>query len=245
MKQPKILFWDVETKPVKFWGWRTGKQYLSHDQIVKGEKFDLICICYKWAHEKKVNELHWNLKTQDSTKMIEEFTKIIESADIAVAHNADKFDVKQFNTQRLLKGLSPVAWPISDDTLKAFRRYFAFPSYSLDYISNLLEGKGKDRMCFQDWIDIVENKDPVALLKMIKYCKKDVSLLSKVYEKAKKFFKPKFHVGVINGLSKNDSCPSCGSLRSESKGKQVRFGSIHQIRTCMVCGRNFIGAKAS
>jgi len=239
---PKVLFWDIETKPVRFWAWRTGKQYLGHEQIVAGERFDIICICYKWAHESKVHELSWNIKTQDSTSMINAFTKIIESADIAVAHNGDSFDMRQVNTQRLLKNLAPIDWPVSDDTLKAFRKHFYLPSYKLDYIASLLEGVGKDRMGFQDWIDIVEKKDPAALRKMIKYCKKDVLLLDSIYKKAKRFFKPKIHVGILNGLAKT-TCPSCGSSRSCSKGVMIGTTFKSQRRTCKDCGRTYKGAR--
>jgi len=242
MQKPRILFFDVETAPVLAWIWRSGyKINVSHDQIKKGQKFDIICICYKWSDESKIHSLDWGVNKQDSTKMIEEFSKVIEQADIVVAHNADRFDIKQINTQRLIKSMSPLDWPSSNDTLKQFRKYFALPSYKLDYIASLLLKTGKDRMVFQDWIDIVEGKSPKAMEKMIKYCIKDVKMLSDIYKRAAKWFKPKLHVGVMNGLRARSSCPDCGSQESSSKGRRFTATRVYQRRLCLKCGRQYQG----
>lgn len=241
IKKPKILFFDVETKPVKAWIWRTGKQHLNHDQIVDGEKFDIICICYKWADENKIHSLDWGLNVQNSIKMIEKFSKIAESADIVVAHNADQFDIKQINTQRLIHGQAPIDWPVSDDTLKAFRKFFYLPTNRLDYIAKLLFGEGKDPMGFQDWIQVVQYKNAKALKKMIKYCAKDVRLLANAYKRIAPFLTPKIHVGLLNGLDKA-SCPACGAGRSMSIGRRVSATRIYQRLRCRECGKAYRGS---
>jgi len=169
-RKPRILFFDIETSPILAYIWRPGSKIsVSHNQVKKGQKTDIICICYKWAHEKKIHSLDWDIKKQNSAKMIDEFTKIVESADLVIGHNGDRFDIKHVNTQRLLHGQAPIMWPTSEDTLKQFRRIFALPSYRLDFLAKLLVGAGKDPMSFQDWIDIVEHKSPKALKKMINF----------------------------------------------------------------------------
>jgi len=243
--KPRILFFDVETCPVLAWVWKTGyKMSISHDQIKKGQKFDIICICWKWDGESKVHYLDWGINKQDSSDMIEEFTKVVEQADIVVAHNGDKFDIKQINTQRLLKGQDPIAWPTSEDTLKQFRKYFAFPSYKLDYLCKTLFRTGKGNMHFQDWIDIVERHDQKALDKMINYCKKDVILLARLFNRAKKFFAPKVNVGLISGTGKL-SCPRCGSLDSVSKGIRRTLTRQYQTRKCLACKHVYKGDLVS
>jgi transcription elongation factor Elf1 len=239
MSSPKILFMDTETLPVLVWTFRIGQKIsINHDQIKKGQKFGMSCICYKWAHEKKVHALTWDMKTQSSDKMIEEFTKIVESADLVVGHNGDKFDIKQINTQRLLNGQAPIAWPTSEDTLKQLRSKFAFPSNKLDYITKTLFGAGKSPMCFQDWIEIVENKNEAALAKMVKYCKKDVLLLEKTFDRIKAFVQPKITAAVIKG-----NCPRCGSDKSVSKGIKRTLSKTYQKRQCKKCNHVFQGAK--
>jgi hypothetical protein len=235
-REPKILVWDVETSPVKAWIWRTGSKInVSHDQIVDGQQTDIICICYKWHGQNKVHSLDWGVKKQDSSKMIEEFTKVVEQADIVLAHNGDRFDMKHFNTQRLLKGQPPIAWPTSEDTLKMVRKHFNFTSNRLDYLSRTLVGGGKDRMTFRDWVDIVDYKSEKALKKMIKYCKKDVELLDKVFTK----IKPYVDLKVNRSLIKNNNrlgCANCGSEETQKYGViTTRTGRYQKIK-CKSCG---------
>ena len=236
MRKPKILIYDIETKPIKAWIWRPGtKINVSHDMIVDGQQTDIICICYKWHGEKKIHSLDWGLKKQDSSKMIEEFTKLIESADVVLAHNGDGFDLKHINTQRLLKGQPPIAWPTSEDTLKMIKKHFNFPSNRLDYLSRTLVGGGKDRMIFRDWVDIVEYKSQKALNKMLKYCKKDVELLDKVFSKIKPYVNLKMNRSIlVNGH--RDGCPNCGSTNISKRGFLTTKAGRYQRYQCQDCG---------
>ena len=241
--KPRILVYDIETSPVRAWTFQIGREInIDYDQIIDGDRFDIICIGWKWLDEKEVHCLDWGCKKQDSEPMISEFTKVIEQADLAIAHNGDKFDLRQINTQRLISKKPPIAWPATEDTLKQFRKHFYLPSYKLDFIAKLLLGEGKGKMVFKDWKDIVQNKDPEALAKMIKYCKRDVSITARCFKRAMAFFTPKIHAGVV--LSKGrDSCPRCGSKESGSKG--VRYTTVGKFsrRQCKKCGTTYRGKK--
>lgn len=238
---PKVLFFDIETSPVLAWIWRAGpKVFIRHDQIKHGMKSDIICICWKWAGNKEVHALDWNIKTQDSSHMIETFAKEIEKADVAIAHNGKKFDVRHINTQRLLHDQSPIAWPTIEDSLSQFRKYFYLPSYKLDYLAKELANAGKDKMIFQDWIDIVEGKKLKALTKMIKYCKKDVIILEKVFNKAKAFFQPKINAALITNTGRY-ACPRCGSTKVNYHGyRRTLARAYHRLR-CNSCGSTYQG----
>ena len=226
-KQPRILIWDSETKYTLARVWSTGKQYVTPEQIVDGQTPDVIVIAYKWLGKKGVHSLNWGLKEQNSGPMIEAFTKIIESADLAIAHNGNSFDCRHLNTQRLLHNQPPVNWPSTDDSLHLFRSKFYFPSYKLDYLAKILTGSGKAPMGFQDWVNVVERKDPEALAKMERYCRRDVLKLAQTLAPALKFFKfkdPKL------------ACPECSSRHSISKGYENTNGKKLQRRKCMDCG---------
>lgn len=236
---PKILIFDVETSPVLAWVWKTGpKISVRPDQIKAGQKFDIICICYKWAHEKTIHSLDWGIKRQNSAAMVDAFSKIIEQADVAIAHNGDRFDIKQINTQRLFHNQPPVAWPTSEDTLKQFKKHFYFPAYNLDYLAKTLTGSGKDRMEFQDWIDIVEHKNPKALAKMIAYCKRDVQKLYEVWKKSAKYCKAKVHAGIISDANR-DTCPRCAATKFRRDGFIVTTVGRYQRYQCMACGHKW------
>lgn len=235
MPKPKILLWDIETKPIKAWIWKPGSKInVTHDMIVDGQQTDIICICYKWLGEKKVYSLDWGLKKQDSSKMIEDFTKVVEQADIIIGHNGDSFDMKHLNTQRLLKGQPPILWPTSEDTLKMVRKHFNFSSNRLDFLSKTLVGGGKDRMTFRDWVDIVEYKSDKALKKMIKYCKKDVELLDKVFSRLLPYVDLKVNRSIITN-GHRDGCPNCGSKDLIKRGFALTRAGKYQRYQCKSC----------
>lgn len=237
--KPKILIYDVETSPVLAWTFHIGHEVsINHDQILEGQKFDILCICYKWLGENQIHSLNINLKTMDSSKMIDEFTKIVESADLVVAHNGDQFDMRQMNTQRFLHGQPPIDWPTSEDTLKQIRKHFYLASNKLDYLSKVLLGAGKDSMCLQDWVDIVLKKDKKALAKMIKYCKRDVKLLSGVYEKILPYCKPKINVSLVK-YNDSEGCKRCGSTDMHKDGVRVSLSGKTQRLRCRHCGSVF------
>ena len=49
MKKPKILYFDIETTPLKAYIWRPGDQFVGQNQLVEGSELtDIICIGYCW-----------------------------------------------------------------------------------------------------------------------------------------------------------------------------------------------------
>jgi DNA polymerase elongation subunit (family B) len=242
MSKPRILFFDIESRYIIFRGWRTGKQYVDQSQIVLGEDSDIIMISYKWLGDKAIHTLHWGLHKQDSSKMIEEFSKVVESADLAVGHNSDSFDVRHINTQRLLHRQAPIAWPQTEDTLKQIRRMFYLPSYRLDYVSKLLTGKGKEKVDFNVWVEIVENKSQKHFDQMIKYNRNDVKILEKDYKILAPYLKPKLNASLIVNNSKSE-CTRCGSTESRSKGIRYMSSGKYRRRQCKSCLTVYRGSK--
>lgn len=244
MSKPKILVFDIETKPIKVWTFRIGSKIrIGCEQIVEGERFDILCIGYQWLHEKTAHVLSCDLKTLDSSAMMEEFSKIAESADVVIGHNSDSFDIKQINTQRMMHGQKAISWPTSEDTLKQCRKHFAFPSYKLAYIAKLLGGEGKVPMELSDWTTIVDKRCPKTMAKMLRYCKRDVSETADVVRKIDPYVDHKASRSVIvNGHKVG--CPSCGNLKSVSKGVYV-LNANRQRRQCSACGHAFLVARGT
>jgi hypothetical protein len=226
----KLLIYDIETKLLKAWIWRLGEQVVRHDQLDQGYNRDgIISIAYKWYGEKETFVLHGD-------HAIEKFDKIIRQADVVLGKNSDRFDVKHINTQRMLQGLKPMPeWlDINDDLEKQLRKYFTFPSQSLDYVSKLFGLGGKVKMERQDWIDIANlellnklsnlcphdcfvlfgavpaviiQKGEKALKKMLFYNKKDVTDTEKVLVKVLPYIKLKKNANVMND---GKGCILCG-----------------------------------
>jgi len=79
------------------------------------------------------------------------------------------------------------------------------------------------------------NKDKTAMEKMVKYCKKDVTLLEDVFKILNPHIEPKTHYGVNAGEARS-SCPECGSddLRKQGKMPTVS-GLLKQRFQCNTC----------
>lgn len=202
------LFFDIETSPNIGTFWQSGyKKSISYEDIIKERA--IICICYKWEDEKEIDEVHWDKKQCDK-KLLQQFIKVANQADELVGHNGDKFDLSWIRTRCLFHRIEMFPTYRTIDTLKISRSKFKFNSNRLNYISQFLGFGNKIKTEFNLWKDILMRNDKVAMDKMIKYCKKDVLLLEKVFKELRKHIEPKTHFGVVFGGDRGD-CPECGS----------------------------------
>ncbi len=233
MTKRKRLFFDIETSPNIGLFWEAGyKKNIDYSNIIKERA--IICICYKWEESKEVFEVHWDSKQCDKA-LLQKFIKISNEADELVGHNGDRFDLAWIRTRCLFHGIEMFPNYITIDTLKIARSKFKFNSNKLNYIADFLGIGQKIKTEFGLWKDIVLHKDKKAMDAMIKYCKKDVILLEKVYKALQGHIAPKTHYGMIFG-GERGSCPECGSdkiirnlVRYSATGlKKIVF----QCKTC-------------
>lgn len=236
-KEFKRLFFDIETSPNVVYSWNIGhKLNISHDSIIKERA--IICICYKWEGEKTVNYLTWN-KGDDKTMLVK-FAKIMNSADDIVGHNGDNFDVKWVRGRCLYHGIPLIPDFKTIDTLKLSRKQFRLNSNKLDYIAKYLGLGGKIKHGgFDMWREIMEHNDPKAMIKMVDYCKKDVTLLEQVYNKLRPYILATTHVGILKDKDAC-TCPNCASNHVISNGRRITAsGTIKKRLHCQDCGQYF------
>jgi DNA polymerase elongation subunit (family B) len=235
MTKRRRLFFDIEVSFNLGMFWTSGyKISLGPENIIKERA--IICICYKWEDEKEVGWLTWDAKQCDK-KMLERFVKIANTADELVGHNGDKFDIAWIRTRCLYHGIEMFPNYTTIDTLKVARSKFKFNSNKLNYIAKFLGIGQKIHTDFDLWKRIVLNKDKVAMVKMVKYCKMDVILLEKVYKHLATHIAPKTHYGVIFGGDRG-SCPECGSdSLIKHSHKVLASGTKKIIFRCGTCGK--------
>jgi uncharacterized protein YprB with RNaseH-like and TPR domain len=231
------LFFDIETSPNIGLFWEAGyKKNITTDNIIRERA--IICICYKWEDEKEVYALQWDAKQNDK-RMLEQFIAVANTANELVGHNGDKFDLAWIRTRCLFHGIDMFPTYQTIDTLKVARSKFRFQSNRLNYIAEFLGLGGKIKTEFNLWKDILLNKDKVAMEKMIKYCKKDVSLLEEVYKLLGNHIAPKTHYGVVFGQDRG-SCPECGAGSKEliKNNTVVTATGLTRIQyKCKVCNK--------
>lgn len=234
----KRLFWDIETSPNVGFFWRAGhKQFVNYDSIIKERA--VICIGYKWQGERTVHALQWDGEQNDRT-MLERFTEIAAKADELVAHNGDDFDMPWYRTRCMFHGIPTDPYTKTVDTLQIARRKFCLNSNRLDYIARLLGLGGKIKTELDLWKAVVNDNDRNALAKMVAYCKRDVSILERVWMAMAPHVKHKTHAGILAGKPAW-TCPECGSESVKvARGPRVTAdGTKRYQMQCMDCGRSY------
>jgi len=227
------LFFDIETSPNIGLFWEAGyKKNITTDNIIRERA--IICICYKWEDEKEVYSLQWDSKQCDKT-MLKKFIEVANTSNEMVGHNGDKFDLAWIRTRCLFHHIEMFPTYVTIDTLKVARSKFRFQSNRLNYIAEYLGLGNKIKTEFNLWKDILLNKDKIAMEKMIKYCKKDVTLLEQVFKALRGHMTAKTHYGVVFGQDRG-SCPECGSDDLIRNNQVVTATGLTRIQyKCKTC----------
>ncbi len=240
MKKPKILLLDIESTPNLVYSWRLGKQYITIENIHKERKIS--CICYKWKGESKIHSLEmdlskhhlWDKDDNADEKMLKKFCDIYQEADLAVGHNAIKFDVSFIRSRLIKYGLPDIAPVIVDDTYLASTP-IGFNSHKLDYLSQYLGHGKKAPHPYKLWVDVM-NGDRKALTDTVNYCKQDVRLLEKVYDSLLPYIKTKLNRATF--AQDSQLCPSCGwATLVRNKEYVSATGGVKLTMRCSHCGK--------
>ena len=213
----KILLLDIETLPARglFWDkpWETS--------IIAVEKeWQILSFSAKWLGSSQ--ETYINHRT-DRFLMLK-LWKLLDSAEVVVGHNLDKFDIRKINARFLYWGLGPPSPYRTVDTLKVARHKFALLSNKQDDIGEYL-GTGRKIKVDKDlWLDCIKGKKE-ALKLMADYNAQDVVLLEKNYLRLLPW------INHPNIWKDRIACPKCGSDKIQSRGyyegKTTRYHKIY------------------
>lgn len=232
----KILIFDIETAPMVSYTWGAWKQNISSNQII--DDWFIISWAAKWLFDDFTISAVLTPKEilkKDDRRITGILHGLINEADIVVAHNGDKFDIKKINTRFLKHGLASPSSYHSIDTLKTLRRRFAITHNRLDYVGEFLGiGRKVDTGGFDLWAKCMQG-DEEALIEMDTYCKQDVKLLEDVYLMIRPYIKPHPNIGLY--IEENiDSCPSCGHDKLIMKSTYTTTVNEYNELQCMNCG---------
>lgn len=229
----KRLFFDIEVSYYEGWFWRPGRQIdVGGFQVTR--EASIICICWKWEGRNTVYKLTWD-KNQCDKDMIKKFAKHIHDADEVIGHNGDNFDIKWLRTRCAKHKVSLSPYIVSIDTLKVARK-FKFPDNKLDTIAKYFgEERKSDPGGIDTWHDIIRKKSTKAMNRMVEYCKQDVVVLERIYDRMISYVPHKTH---INGIK--EDCPNCGGPNTVSNGYRLTAtGTRKNKRQCTDCGTYF------
>lgn len=232
---PKVLILDIETLPLVTYSWGIWKQNLSDAHIIKD--WCLLSWSAKWYGDSKI---YSDILTpeeainRDDQKITTSIWYLLDEADIIVAHNAKKFDVKKLKTRFILNNLLPPSPYMVIDTLEQTRKIFGFTTNKLDYLGKLLLEKQKLETNLQLWKDC-DNGDPIALKRMLGYNENDVFLLEDAFVELLPWL-----IGLPNFALYTDMkepiCGHCGSPELVENGFYYTSVNKYKSYRCESCG---------
>ena len=100
-KGPKILFIDIELKPILAQVWALWDQNVGLNQIQ--EDWSILSYCAKWKGSDEViyEDLQGSEDFEDDSKLLSNLWKLLNEADIVVGQNSKRFDVKKIKISRI------------------------------------------------------------------------------------------------------------------------------------------------
>lgn len=250
-KGPKIVLWDIETSHNLVAAFNLYQDYIQPENILK-ERY-VVSAAWKELGAKTVEAVsllddpkRFRKNPEDDYYVLTTLHGVLSEADVIVAHNGDKYDIKFTEGRMLFHGLSPLPPIMKLDTLKTAKARFLLNSNKLDYLAKFLGGKGKKPTPKGLWLQVLQH-DPEAIREMVEYNKQDVSELEFVFNKLAPYMdnhvnRQLFPVGKKK--SEGETCPRCGSDYVHARGFHRSITQVYQRFQCLDCGGWFRHKKA-
>ena len=240
----KVLFLDIETAPCLGYTWGLYEQNV----IDVKTSWYMLSFAYKWLGDEHTHwrglpqyKLYKRQKNNDR-ELIKDLWKLLDRADVVVAHNGDKFDIRKCNARFAYHNITPPSLYKTVDTLKIARRHFAFLSNRLDHLAKHFGiGAKLPHTGFHLWHGCMSG-DRGSWTIMKKYNMHDVDLLEKVYYRLRAWSPSHPNLNLWNGLDEL-KCPTCTSTNIQRRGFRVAVKWKFERFQCQDCGHWFSGKK--
>ena len=209
INKAKILVFDLETSPLSAYVWSLWKQNVNPTNGMLLSQKMILSWSAKWLYDSVIMHDYMKPKeimVEDDSRVTHSLYRLIDEADVIIAHNAIGFDVKIMNTRFMLHGLNPPSHYQVIDTLLHARKRFKLESNKLDYLGQVLSlGNKKSTGGFQLWARCMKGSKK-AMKKMVSYCiTPDQKLLGKdlIWKAAEEFKEGDIILGFDEEPDKN------------------------------------------
>lgn len=240
MTHPKIVTLDIETSPIIAYVWSLWKVNVGLNQII--EDWSILSFCYKWLGQKQV---HYHdcrgqgADVRNDAHLLLKLHKVLDEADIIVAQNGKKFDMRKINARFLVAGLPPPSPYKVVDTMLEAKNVAAFTSNRLEWLSSVLTDEPKSKHAkfpgFELWTECLRD-NPLAWKEMEKYNIVDVRATEKLYLRLRPYIQGHPNIGNYRDDDEAVSCPKCGSHKVQKRGKARTQSGVYDRYQCTDCG---------
>jgi hypothetical protein len=232
-KSPRILLLDIETFPNLGWCWQ---KYETNIIQFKQESC-IATFAAKWldgpVFAKSLPDYPgYKPQSYDDSKIVADLHKLLDEADVCIAHNGQSFDVKVINSRFLFHKMPPPSPYKVVDTKLAIKKVARFNSNKLDDLGKLLGEGEKIKTDFSLWLGCIDG-DKASWDKMVRYNKKDTLLLQKIYLRIRPWISNHPNLTLFSSGAK---CPKCGSGKMQRRGFCIAASRKYQRVQCTSCG---------
>lgn len=235
---PKVLLLDIETMPMIGFLWGIWDQNVGLNQIK--QDWHVASWAAKWLNEKKVMyQDQRNVEDiTDDAKLLKGIWKLLDQADIIITQNGKAFDIKKLNARFLEHGMQPPSSFKHIDTKQIAKKYFAFTSNRLEYMTDKFNTrykklKHKQFPGFEMWLECMKG-NLKAWKAMEKYNKYDVLSLEELYLKLIPWDNT---IDFSLYTDKLEHVCTCGSKDLKANGYAYTATGKFQRYKCNDCGR--------
>lgn len=252
-RKPKILLIDIETSPIVSYVWGLFNQFPSVDMVK--DEWTILSFCAKWLGAKGViYHDTWEAKggRNDDRNLVKIIWRLLDEADIVIAHNGKRFDVKKINSRCMQLGMKPYSPIKVIDTLLEHRAVAAHTSNKLQWLADKFSPIKKRNHGKFPGFDLHKeylNGNPEAREEMRLYNIDDVRSMEYVYLELRPWIAGHPNLALyINpeDMKEGDHvCPNCGSLDTKYNKPYLAKTNWYEGYLCRSCGAHFRGRKAN
>ncbi len=229
--KPKILLLDIETAPATAYVWKLFDENVGLEQLIAPSR--ILCWAAKWYR----GEWHAADERGNRLAMLKLLHALLSEADAVVTYNGDRFDIPKVNGEFVSAGLNPVP-PIPSIDLYRTVKKLGYQSNKLMFVAKHLGiGEKISTEGFKLWADVLTGSGK-AWAKMLRYNRRDVALMERLYTKLRPYIKthPMLH-------AHSAGCPVCGAFKVQRRGnRRTRAFTIERLH-CRGCGSWFDGRR--
>ncbi len=229
---------DIETSPCIVVVWGMGKQYVTHEQLIKD--WHIMSFSAKKLDAPESSLLYMETRNDNDLVLLKKLWEIFNDADIIITQNGKKFDSKKINARFIMNGLPPVKPYQHIDTYLIVKNVAALTSNKLEYLTDKLCVKHKKIVHgkypgLSLWKECEKNNID-AWNEMKRYNKKDVLSTEELYL-AIKAWAPESTPKMYPLTPEKDNCTTCGYFGEMKQGRdRIKSTGVYTQNSCVKCG---------
>lgn len=241
----RILVADIETSLMLVQVFNIRKTYVGVEDIV--EDWNILSFAAKWYGTGPI--LYQSLRFQDKPandfSLCRSLQHILSMADIVVAHNGKRFDMRKIRARMALNRMPPIPNVRVIDTLLEGRKQFGFTSNTLAYLSERFGPDGVRKVTHAKfpgkalWRECQKGNQE-AWDVMEAYNIPDVLALEGVYRDLRPWYQGAQNLAIFkdpHGVPEGEhSCPNCGGHNLQKRGTVYTQVNQYQRYRCNGCG---------